>query len=65
MQVGIVDDIRSEEEAIEFALKLKTLASHKHGAVPQYFYLMPNYSETEMALLGCSPHIIHDGTSIM
>ena len=62
---GVIDDIHSEEEALEFALKLKACGSgHQPGGIPQHYYLLPNFSATEMALIFTGHHILHDVSTI-
>ena len=62
---GIIEDITSEEEAQEFCVKMKLVVTHNDGDMPHHFFLCPNYSETEMAILGITPHVLLDGTSFL
>jgi hypothetical protein len=54
---GVVEDIHSEEEAIEFMIKLKAICTHNDGDMPQHFFILPNYSETELAVVCINPHL--------
>lgn len=60
-----MDDIHSEQEAIEFMIKLKALCTHNDGDMPQHFFILPNYSETEIGLVCINPHLFQDGTSML
>lgn len=45
--------------------KLKAIATHNHDDMPQHFFILPNYSETEIAVVAINPHIFQDGTSML
>ena len=62
---AIIDDIKTEQEAVDFCLKMKATVTHQDGDMPLRFYLCPNFSETEFAILACTPHCLIDGTTFL
>ena len=60
-----MEDIRSVEDANEFCLKMKACLTHNDGDMPIHFFLCPNYSQTEFAVIANCHHCCLDGTSVL
>jgi len=55
---GIVDDIKNDDELLEFMLKLKALHTEKSGS-PLKFYYVPSLNDgKEAALVTCGHHAL-------
>jgi len=63
---GVIDDIKSEAEALEFAVKLKACGGgHDNNDMSNHIYLLPNYGKDEMAIVFSGPHIMHDANTML
>jgi len=60
---GIKPEITSEKEAIEFALKMKSLEGKSFDMCTCRAFYLPNFSETESAYLVLGHHTHQDGIS--
>ena len=58
---AIIEDVKNEKEAIEFALKLKACVTKTIGECSIHYYYFPNYSADEVAIAFAGHHILHDG----
>ena len=60
---GIREDIRTDKELIEFALKLKSLEGKDRTTCSVHVYYIPNFNEDESAILSVGHHSYNDGIS--
>ena len=57
---GIVWDIKTDQDALDFMLKLKTL-----DCTPIHFYYVPYLNEDEAGIITCGHHVLQDGLTLM
>jgi hypothetical protein len=62
---GIVDDVRGEQDALDFAAKLKSVIERHEGYQSQHYYCFPNYGKGEVGYLFMGHHNLHDGRTQM
>lgn len=63
--VAIVDDVVGEQDALDFAAKLKSVVRRAEGYSPIYYFFFPNYSKNELGYMLCGHHMFHDGGSML
>ena len=60
--VMVVDDVKGEQDALDFMAKMKSVTYLKNNNdVSQYYCIFPNYSDTEFAMCFMGHHCLHDG----
>jgi len=60
---GVIDDITTEQETLDFAIKLRAIQTKNHGDMPMHVYYVPYLNKNEAAFIVNCHHIIHDGMS--
>ena len=64
-KTGVIFDVNCEQDAIDFALKLKSQEGKSTELCTTHAYFLPNYSKTESAFLINGHHSYQDGISGM
>jgi len=62
---GVNYDVKCEQDAIDFALKLKSQEGKSTEICTTHAYFMPNYSKTESAFMVNGHHTYQDGLAGM
>ena len=60
---GIIEDIKTDQEALDFAMKWKLVKTKDPGDYPNDIFYIPYLNENEAAVIGMGPHFIYDGIS--
>jgi len=58
---GVIDDIKTDQDALDFAIKLRAIQTKHDGDMPIHVYYAPYLNENEAAFIIMGPHIIQDG----
>lgn len=58
---GIIDDIRTDQDALDFMAKAKQVPTKNDGDFMTHIYYIPYLNDNESAMIICGPHILLDG----
>ena len=64
-RTGVIYDIHSEQDSINFGIKLKALRNFHVGENNTNLYYLPNYGKDECGLIIYGHHCFMDGQTLM
>ena len=57
-------DIRTDQDVLDFSIKMKLSLDKNPDKSLQYCYYFPNLNEDESAIMSLGHHVMHDGISL-
>lgn len=63
--IGIVEDVMCEQDALDFAAKLKSVVLRSSNSYNQFYFFFPNYGKNEVGYLFQGHHSLHDGRTVL
>jgi len=61
---GVIDDIKTDQDLLNFAIKVRAIQTKNHGDMPTHFYYAPYLNENEAAFIAVGPHVLFDGITL-
>ena len=62
---GVFENVKSDQEILDFALKIKSLDGKTLNRNPVHIYYFPFLNQNESAILACGHHVLQDGMTVL